>query len=76
MNKKGVGAIFCLISAILFAARSLTAATYFSSTPSWSGEDFQRALEYIGPGLLIASIVALVLGACFLIFGLLTDEKK
>lgn len=76
MNKKGVGAIFCLISAILFAARSLTAATYLSGTPSWSAEGFQSGLDYIGSGLLIASIVALVLGACFLIFGLLTDEKK
>ena len=58
MNNKGVGAIFCLISALLFAARYLAAAIFMSGTQSWDAVLFSHALSYGGAPLLIASINA------------------
>ena len=76
MNNKGVGAVFCLIAAILTAARYVSAAIYFSNTSTKSPELFQSALEYTGSGLLCLSIIALVAGVCFLIWGLLNNSTK
>lgn len=76
MNNKIVGAIFCLIAAILAGARYVAAAIFMSSTSTWSAELFQNSLNYVGPNLLIAAIVALVAGIGFLVCGLLKDGKK
>ena len=76
MNNKGVGAIFCLISAFLFAARYLAAAIFMSSTMSWDAELFSNALSYVGAPLLIASIAALIAGVVFLAAGIIQDSKK
>ncbi len=75
MNNKGVGSIFCLISAILLGFRYVTAAIFMSSTESWSAELFTKSLEYTGPVLLIAAIIALVLGLCFIALGIVKDNK-
>ena len=75
MNNKIVGAIFCLIAAILAGARYVAAAIFMSSTSTWSAELFQNSLNYVGPNLLIAAIIALVVGACFLACGLVHDIK-
>ncbi len=75
MNNKGIGAVFCLIAAILTSARYITAAVYMSNSSSWSSELFQSGLSYIGFPLMIASIVSLVAGIVFLGFGLYQDSK-
>ena len=62
MNNKGVGVIFCLIAAVLTGFRYLSAAIFMSGTASWSPELFAAALSYVGPALLIAAVVALVVG--------------
>ena len=41
MNNKGIGAIFCLISAVLASTRYLAAAIYMSNVTSWSHKMFQ-----------------------------------
>ncbi len=76
MNFKGVGAIFCLIAAVLTGVRYLTAAVFMSGTSTWSAELFAASLTYVGPALLIAAIAALVVGICFLGLGIVKDEKK
>ena len=76
MNNKGVGSIFCLIAAILLGFRYLAAAVFMSNTPSWSTEIFASALGYVGPGLLIAAIAALIVGICFLATGITRDCKN
>ena len=73
MNNKGVGAIFCLISALLFAARYLAAAIFMSGVVSWSRELFRSGLEHVGPPLSIAAVIALVLGVAFLVWGIVQD---
>ena len=69
MNNKVVGAIFCLISAVLFSAWYLSAACFMSGVSSWNSELFHAGLSYVGyllPGLAAA---ALAVGVVFLVLG-------
>ena len=76
MNNKVVGAIFCLIAAILASARYLAAAIFMSSTQSWDAALFAAGLSYVGAPLLIAAIAAGIIGAIFLALGIVQDIKK
>ena len=76
MNFKGVGAIFCLIAAILGGVRYIAAAICMAGSPTISAEIFEVALLSVGTLPMIAAIVALVLGVCFLILGFAKDGKK
>ena len=76
MNNKGVGAIFCLISAILASARYIAAAIFMSNVLSWDSALFQAGLSYVGSPLKAAAIAALIVGICFLVFGVIQDFKK
>ena len=76
MNNKGVGAVFCLISAILMSTRYISAALFMSNVSSWNTVLFQSGLSYIGSSLKIASIVSLVVGIVFLVYGLYQDVKS
>ena len=51
MNNKGVGAVFCLISAILTSARYIAAAIFMSNVTSWDSTLFQAGLSYVGAPL-------------------------
>jgi putative Ca2+/H+ antiporter (TMEM165/GDT1 family) len=73
MNNKGVGAVFCLIAALLMAAKYLAAAIFMSGVSSWSAELFRSALQHVGPLLSIAAVIALVLGIAFLVWGIVQD---
>ena len=76
MNNKGVGAVFCLISALLMAARYLAAAIFMSNLGSWDAELFRSALKYVGPALPIAAVCALIAGVIFLAAGIAQDRRK
>ena len=75
MNNKGIGAVFCLIAAILTSARYLSAAIFMSGVSSWSDQLFAAGLSYVGSPLKIAAIVSLVVGIAFLGYGLYQDGK-
>lgn len=75
MNKL-IGCIFCFISAMLMATRYISAAIYESGSASWSNELFVLGLHYVGSPLRTASIVSLVVGILFLIYGLFQDIRK
>ena len=76
MNNKGVGAIFCLIAAILLAAQYVSAAIFMSGIQTWSAEHFRSALQYVGPILPVCAIAALVAGVGFLIAGRKQDRRN
>ena len=76
MNNKGIGAIFCLISAILISAKYISAAIFMSNITSWDEDLFASGLENVGPLLSDASLVALVIGILFLGYGIYQDIKK
>ena len=76
MNNKGVGAVFCLISAVLASARYIAAAIFMSNVMSWDSSLFQAGLSYVGSPLKAAAILALIAGICFLGYGVVQDFKK
>ena len=76
MNHKGIGAVFCLISAILTSTRYLAAAIFMSGVSSWNSNLFSSGLAYVGSPLKIAAIIALVVGIAFLGYGLYQDIKE
>ena len=76
MNNKAVGTIFCLIATILTSVRYLSAAIFMSGTATWSTELFQNSLSYVGSTLQISAIAALIVGICFLVWGVLKDGKS
>ncbi len=76
MNYKGVGAILCLIAAVLTAARYIAAALFMSGVSSWSAELFRSGLDYVGPQLKIAAVVSLVAGIVFLVLGVCRDLRR
>lgn len=76
MNKRGTGAVFCLIAALLYAARYLTAAIFMGNVSSWSQDLFRLGFEYQGSGLLVASIISLIVGLGYLIWGEIEERKK
>lgn len=76
MNSKGVGAVFCLIAAILLAAKYLSAAILMSGGPSHSRELYLLGLDFVGPPLSIAAAAALAAGLLFLVWGLVRDARS
>lgn len=76
MSRRGTGAIFCLIAALLFAARYITAAIFMSGSSSWDSLLFSAALEYQGLGLLILSIISLIVGISYLVWAEIKDKKN
>ena len=76
MNHTGVGAIFCLIAAILISARYIAAAIFMSGVTSWDASLFAAGLEYEGPFLAVLAAVALIVGILFLVYGIYGDKKK
>ena len=76
MNNKGIGAIFCLISAILISAKYISAAIFMSNITSWDEDLFASGLENVGPLLSDASLVALIIGILFLGYGIYQDIKE
>ena len=76
MNNKGSGAVFCLIAAILAAARYIAAAVFMSNVTSWNAELFQCGLDYVGSPLKIMAVISLIVGIVFLVLGVCQDLRK
>ena len=76
MNNKGVGVIFCLISAILVSAKYISAAMFMSNFAAKDTSLFKKGLEYVGPFLSTEAILAIIVGILFLGYGLYTASKK
>ena len=75
-DNKGVGTVFCLISAILTSARYIAAAIFMSNVTSWDSTLFQAGLSYVGVPLKITAIIALIAGICFLGYGVFQESQK
>ena len=75
MNKRGAGAIFCLIAAILFSARYVSAAIFMSNVISWDASLFEAGLEYVGNPLLVGSIISLIIGVAYLLWAEFSKSK-
>ena len=69
MGSRGAGVAFCSIAAFLFATRYVAAAIFGSGVNTWNGELFGNMLKYTGNALIVASVIALVVGVVYLIVG-------
>lgn len=76
MSKRGVGAVFCLIFAILYAARYIAAASYDSATSGpWGKENFNSFLSFVGPPWTIIWLTLLI-GVSYLVWAEIVDYKR
>ena len=76
MSKRITGGLFCLTSAVLYAARLLCSAIYISGIKTWDRRAFLLSLRHIGVPLLIFSIIALLVGIGYLVLAELEDRRK
>lgn len=76
MNNKGVGVVFCLISAILISAKYISASIFMSGVVSWNSELFEAGLLNVGSFLSTASLISLIVGILFIGYGLYQDIKE
>lgn len=75
MGKRGVGAIFCLIAAVLFSTRYVAAAVFMSGVSSWNGMLFAAGLKYVGSPLITLSIVSFIIGVGYLVWAEVSEKK-
>jgi hypothetical protein len=66
MSRRTTGTLLLFIAALLYSTRYLAAAVFGSSLTNWSAELFNAMLEYVGQGLVIWSVIALVTGLIYL----------
>jgi hypothetical protein len=69
MYRRITGVTFIAISALLYTARFIAAAIWGSGFSSWNAENFLGLLEYVDQGLTTWSIIALVIGLVYLVWG-------
>lgn len=69
MNKRGTGVAFIAIAAFLFSAKYISAAIFGSGLASYNKELFNAMLEYIGYPLSVCSVMALLIGLAYIIWG-------
>lgn len=75
MNRRGTGAVFCLIAAILFACQYISAATFMSGITSWDANLFKAGLQCMGTPLTTLSIISLIVGVGYLLWAEVSKEK-
>jgi len=66
MSRRTTGTLLLAISALLYAARYLSAAIFSAGLKGWSAELYQSMLQYVGKDLLIWSVIALFAGIIYL----------
>lgn len=76
MSRRAVGVSLIGVSAILYAARYLTAAVWSSSIASYSSDLFRAMLNYTGPHLRTWSVIALIAGIAYLVWGEVSERKS
>lgn len=76
MSKRGSGVAFIAIAAFLFSAKYISAAIFGSGVLSWDEELFNAMLSYIGSPLSIASMIALIIGVGYIVWGEYDEFKS
>lgn len=68
MSRRTTGVAFIAISAFLYGIRFIAAAIYSEGLTSWDAVMFNTFLSYVDQGLTTTSVIALILGAAYLIW--------
>lgn len=73
MSRRVTGVLFIAIAAFLYAARFVAAAIWGAGVTNWNTQLFSNMYDYIGNGLTIWSILALLVGAGYLIWAEISE---
>ncbi|MCJ8010907.1 hypothetical protein MUG84_03995 [Paenibacillus sp. KQZ6P-2] len=69
MNRRGVGSVFLVTAAFLFAIRYILAALLMPSNSGWNSNYFDMVLEESGAPLLTLCVLFLIAGLIYFIVG-------
>ena len=79
MSRRTTGVSFIAISAFLYGIRFIAAAIYSEGLTSWDAVMFKTFLNYVDQGLTTTSVIALALGAAYLVWaelGAITGKSQ
>ncbi|GAA0440184.1 MAG: hypothetical protein ACQEWU_11545 [Bacillota bacterium] len=76
MNKINVGISFLYMATFLYGVRYISGAMGVISSTEWSDEVFAEHMLFIPDGLMIATVITLILGIVFFVWGLVDNFKK
>lgn len=68
MTRRTTGTLLLVVATLLYCTYFLSAAIYGSSAQGWNADLFNAMLQYVGPGLVFWSKVALVVGIIYLLW--------
>lgn len=69
MKRRGTGVAFIAIAAFLISTKYISAAIFGSGVVSWDEQLFNRMLEYVGSLLSTLSLLSLIIGIGYIIWG-------
>ncbi len=69
MSRQLVGAVFLGVAAVLYAARHFGAMMFIATKTGDMGEAYRSALQIGGSELLTLSVMALLIGLAYLLWG-------
>ena len=76
MSKRGVGAIFCLIAAILYSVRFINAALYTPpNVGEWSPNKYALWVSYVGPPWFVIWL-SLIVGIGYLVWAEIDQHRS
>lgn len=76
MNRRATGTVFCLIAALLYSVKYISAAIFGSNITSWNAGLFNAMLEYMGNGLNYISLLSLITGIIYLVIAELSESPN
>lgn len=76
MSRRTTGVSFIGIAALLYITRFIAAAIWGGNFTTWSVENFALLLGYVDQGLTNLSIISLVIGLAYLVWGELSEKKR
>jgi hypothetical protein len=76
MSRRTTGVSFIAIATVLFITKFFAAAIWGGNFSTWSAENFAALLGYVDQGLTNLSIIALVIGLVYLVWGEVNERKR
>ncbi|WP_432352065.1 hypothetical protein [Sporosarcina sp. A2] len=69
MSRRGIGISFIAISAFLLSVKYISAAIFGSGVSSWDEDLFSSMLSYVGKPLSTFSLLSLIIGTAYIVWG-------
>jgi hypothetical protein len=76
MSRRTTGIAFIGIAALMYVTRFLSAAIWGQGFSTWNTENFRSLLGYVDQGLTTLSIIALIVGAVYILWAEISASRK